>query len=539
MLKLDNVTLLTIDGINSEICAKVLNYNAQLITFRSVKLLSFKEPAARMKNVEFIKIDPMDLTGYSNFVIKHLHEYVDTEFCLIVQPDGFVINPALWSENFLHYDFIGAPLSDFPEWLAMQPDEFRLFFLEAQFSASSWPMNGGFSLRSKRALELSAKCPYPVDAIPEDVYITVYHRNWFVEQGIKFAPRNLAYNFSKESPLTEGEYDFTKCFGFHGKTSPRHLRMMRLPFNKKSRIPALKKFFRIHPDISFKRFLQLKTKNIGLYSNADFLDYYNEYSQKKENEIPNYSLEIDLVIFAKKNDLAVLPFTLKYAKKHILHSIKHIYIIALNDGVFHDFCRQHNCQLIELNDAAILGNELSAVKDKIINDHLTRQLLTLYADLFCISENICVLDAQHVLIRDALFMKRNKALLGFSGSFHADLPRFFECLTGIRHKFPASFETGNVFLEKKKLEALRNQILKSNNYDLAGSVIKCAANLDEAAVSSEEIYANFVLNAFPAGYRLEYRTSVSQHIGLIGSSDYFAAFYKPSDIWSLYFNELD
>ena len=51
----------------------------------------------------------MDLEGYSEFVIRELHKYVDTSHCLLVQWDGYVLNPKSWLPQFLDYDYIGAP----------------------------------------------------------------------------------------------------------------------------------------------------------------------------------------------------------------------------------------------------------------------------------------------------------------------------------------------------------------------------------------------------------------------------------------------
>jgi hypothetical protein len=33
----------------------------------------------------------------------------DTEFAILVHEDGFIVNPECWSDEFLKYDYIGAP----------------------------------------------------------------------------------------------------------------------------------------------------------------------------------------------------------------------------------------------------------------------------------------------------------------------------------------------------------------------------------------------------------------------------------------------
>ena len=44
--------------------------------------------------------------SYSEFCIRDLVKYVDTDFVLIVQHDGFVLNPNSWNDKFFDYDYI-------------------------------------------------------------------------------------------------------------------------------------------------------------------------------------------------------------------------------------------------------------------------------------------------------------------------------------------------------------------------------------------------------------------------------------------------
>ena len=56
------------------------------------------------------KIKPLrSKSDYSNFLIFELFKYIKTSHVLIVQWDGFIINPKKWQKNFLLYDYIGAP----------------------------------------------------------------------------------------------------------------------------------------------------------------------------------------------------------------------------------------------------------------------------------------------------------------------------------------------------------------------------------------------------------------------------------------------
>ena len=129
--------------------------------------------------------------AYSKFILQELYKQVYTDFVLIVQWDGYIINPDAWNDQFLDYDYIGAV----------------------------WPWheegrrvgNGGFSLRSRVLCELTAQPEFVYIDQNEDDLICHVNRVWLEAQGIKFAPEELARYFSFERELTN-----IKTFGFHG-----------------------------------------------------------------------------------------------------------------------------------------------------------------------------------------------------------------------------------------------------------------------------------------------------------------------------------
>jgi predicted nucleotidyltransferase len=127
-----------------------------------------------------------------------------------VQYDGFVLNPESWTNEFLKYDYIGAP------WLVANWSV-RDFNFPPETLGTLIVGNGGFCLRSKKFLETSAhlskegKIP---KKNPEDVAMCVWYRDEFEKAGISFAPPELASLFSIEGT----EHEYKKQFGFHGFT---------------------------------------------------------------------------------------------------------------------------------------------------------------------------------------------------------------------------------------------------------------------------------------------------------------------------------
>lgn len=203
--RLTNVTLMGIDCLDADRVAKALDISSQAIDFAEVKLLT-SLPTADPRKVEIPRIDSIE--AFSEFCIRDLHKYVDTEYVLLVQYDGFILNPGSWEDDFLNYDYIGAP------WLVAEWS-LRDFDFPESLLGQRVVGNGGFSLRSKRFLETSArladdgafgKCH------PEDVVLCVWDRAAVEAAGIRFAPPETAARFS-----IEGDDDaYDKQFGFHG-----------------------------------------------------------------------------------------------------------------------------------------------------------------------------------------------------------------------------------------------------------------------------------------------------------------------------------
>lgn len=210
-LALPEVTLISATSVGIDNTVAALSISSREIEFGSIKLLASSEPAALPKEMEFVSIPPMTLLGYSRFMLKDLQRYVDTPFCLVVQADGFVINPDLWRGEFFQYDYIGAP---WPEMVKVSSGNWNLLFDKNRVG------NGGFSLRSKKLLDLCSSINFDALHFPlksEDVVICHYLYEQMVVRGIKFAPPEVAALFSMEDPSGLYGQTMDSVFGFHGK----------------------------------------------------------------------------------------------------------------------------------------------------------------------------------------------------------------------------------------------------------------------------------------------------------------------------------
>ena len=172
--------------------------------------------------VTHVKIDKIGgQLDYSHVTLKLVPEVCTQDFDIIVQWDGYAVNPEAWTDKFFDYDYIGATWDD------------------------GVVGNGGFSWRSRKLYDAfqfskikhdynqyaSELVDRPMYAgtdkngkfIPEDVVICRLYKNTFENLGIKYAPYEIADRFSVEnhsyiSPWTGKPHPWIgTSLGFHGK----------------------------------------------------------------------------------------------------------------------------------------------------------------------------------------------------------------------------------------------------------------------------------------------------------------------------------
>jgi len=195
-LNLKNVTAVIIDGFYpADKNAKVLNYCSNLCDFHSLKLFSFEKPKIEY-NFDFFEIDRLNYLEYSLFAIKELPKYIESEFALVLNHDGYIVNVNAWDNNFLKYDYIGAP------WLENTLPNARVG-------------NGGFSLRSKKLLDRCMKEDFIIKPLNDDVMICSVYKDLLENDGLRFAPVELAARFSWGGSIPEFHRNWNEAFGAH------------------------------------------------------------------------------------------------------------------------------------------------------------------------------------------------------------------------------------------------------------------------------------------------------------------------------------
>jgi hypothetical protein len=208
MLNLKNVTLFSLAwGNKLEPTKKALKQCCEQAMFYDIVFLTPPESTISQDKRK-------NEINYNIFMINHLDKFIHSEFCLVVQWDGFIIDAEMWTYEFFEYDYIGAV------W---------------QFNGSKNCVgNGGFSLRSKKFLQASSNIQYDPNNIswfipqqaydrpisPEDWFLCYHSYESMKENEINFAPIDLANKFSVENIGCNTYFDRNdlstyKSFGFH------------------------------------------------------------------------------------------------------------------------------------------------------------------------------------------------------------------------------------------------------------------------------------------------------------------------------------
>lgn len=192
MISLPSVTLIALTNKDFTGHKRAIDISTEGIEFGAVKIIWDEG----MKSID----------DWNYKIIYELHNYVQTDYALLVHADGYVRNPGLWDPSWLQYDYIGAP------W-PLPRDDYSYRTPDGEIVR----VGNSVSLRSKRLLELPSKLHLPWRSFygntNEDGFLCVHNRKILEENGCTFAPLEAAVHFSKEWEIPEN--DGLDTFAFH------------------------------------------------------------------------------------------------------------------------------------------------------------------------------------------------------------------------------------------------------------------------------------------------------------------------------------
>lgn len=214
MINLPSITLVAVATRDSEKALSALEYSRRGINFGKV-LLIHSNHTPLMTDIWQCEIEPFrTIDDWNKYIFYDLTHDIETDYCLIIHPDGFVVNPEKWDNNWLNYDYIGSPW-DIPTAKAIS---------RGNTHGQLHRVGNSVSLRSKKLLDVPRK--YNIEwrkfnnATNEDTAICSHYRPIFDEAGCKFAPVDVAVHFGREHEVPEGKG--IEPFCFHKYHHSRH-----------------------------------------------------------------------------------------------------------------------------------------------------------------------------------------------------------------------------------------------------------------------------------------------------------------------------
>ncbi|MCL2799290.1 MAG: hypothetical protein FWD54_03305 [Endomicrobia bacterium] len=211
MLKLPNVTIAALACTYVYETVQAMKYSMKNIEFGDAVLVSHKKPFYLPENIRY-DCTPKNksMNDFNYKMIYEMHKHINTDFMLLIHYDGFMINPDMWREEFLAYDYIGAP------W----PKNNSLKDAKGNICR----VGNSVSIRSRRLMELPSKLNIPFEPVRsersvykglynEDLFICVKNKHILESNGMKFAPLEIAKYFAHEASIDE--IKGIRPFAFH------------------------------------------------------------------------------------------------------------------------------------------------------------------------------------------------------------------------------------------------------------------------------------------------------------------------------------
>lgn len=198
-LKLPDVTLVCVETREHELARRAIFDCVRVAEFAEVLVLTDK-PELFPDFYRIHKVpDWPEKIGWSRSWWYDVPPLLRTKQTLNIQWDSWICDPSMWSDEFLQYDYIGAP------WW---------------YDDGKNVGNGGFSLVSTALKRYLAKHRdrFPCNTAIDDDLLCRKYRPQLEREGFVWAPEAVADRFSFEGCGVVGQppRPFRQHFGFHG-----------------------------------------------------------------------------------------------------------------------------------------------------------------------------------------------------------------------------------------------------------------------------------------------------------------------------------
>jgi len=198
-MKLPNITICAVGSEKyREQNQNQLDYSTRKIEFGAVKN---------------IIVPTHSIDEWNRYVVFDLGEHIESEFALLIHPDGGIAESEMWDDEWLSLDYIGAP------W-PLPTDDYSY----RGINNTIYRVGNSVALRSKKLMDLPKKLNMEWKSFHgfynEDGYIAVNKRHIFEEHGCKFGTYEQALRFGRENLMPDYDgptFTYHKNFGVNIK----------------------------------------------------------------------------------------------------------------------------------------------------------------------------------------------------------------------------------------------------------------------------------------------------------------------------------
>lgn len=212
-LRLPDVTLVMIDTQCHELARLAMEDSLRDIEFGDAVI--FSDEPIEVAGARWIKVPKWpNIAECSDFMWYELPDHIETKWAINIQWDSWISDPDCWTDEFLQYDYVGAP------W----------------WYDDNLNVGNGCALRSRSLMRFlqENKERFPLSISQEDHLIGRVYRGALEEAGFKWPPETLASRFSLECTRPSNDsrhFMFHDSFNFpsvlKGERLAERMRLMR------------------------------------------------------------------------------------------------------------------------------------------------------------------------------------------------------------------------------------------------------------------------------------------------------------------------
>lgn len=202
-LQLPQVTLVAMTSVNVTATIKAMEYSMKGIDFGDAVLVTHKKPWNLPKKIRYSHTSKLtNIDDFNYKMVYELGDHIKTDYALIVHADGFVVHPEMWRDEFLDYDYIGAP------WPLPQEGDTTTY---RDIYGNICRVGNSAGIRSKRLMDFPKKANIPWEGefafgkmwFYEDGFICCKIRHLLEAEGMRIAPLEVAKHYSHEKMIPE------------------------------------------------------------------------------------------------------------------------------------------------------------------------------------------------------------------------------------------------------------------------------------------------------------------------------------------------